>query len=68
MDINRDFLNLGWPSIEKAGEKYRKDFDFNFVDAVKNVLQLVRVRGLIAYDNTLSKEAVVCSDEEIADR
>nr|ANG84009.1 caffeoyl-CoA O-methyltransferase [Plagiochasma appendiculatum] len=95
MDINRDFLNLGWPSIEKAGvahkidfregpaintldvllgeEKYHNHFDFIFVDADKNnyinyhprLLQLVRVGGLIAYDNTLWHGSVALSQVQM---
>ncbi|KAL2613461.1 hypothetical protein R1flu_025153 [Riccia fluitans] len=95
MDINRDCLNVGWPSIEKAGvahkidfregpamdtlevllkdEKYHNYFDFIFVDADKNnyinyhpkLLQLVRVGGVIAYDNTLWNGTVALSDEEM---
>ncbi|KAL3679500.1 hypothetical protein R1sor_022456 [Riccia sorocarpa] len=97
MDINRDCLNVGWPSIEKAGVAHKIDFregpamdtldlllkdeknhnhyDFIFVDADKNnyvnyhpkLMQLVRVGGLIAYDNTLWNGTVAYSDEEIAD-
>ncbi|BBN15903.1 caffeoyl-CoA O-methyltransferase [Marchantia polymorpha subsp. ruderalis] len=95
MDINRDCLNVGWPSIEKAGvahkidfregpalelldviladEKHHDSFDFIFVDADKNnyinyhpkLLQLVKVGGLIAYDNTLWNGTVSMTDAEL---
>nr|ALS88170.1 caffeoyl CoA O-methyltransferases [Plagiochasma appendiculatum] len=98
MDINRDCLNVGWPSIEKAGvadkidfregpamdtldvllgegEKYHNHFDFIFVDADKNnyinyhpkLLQLVRVGGVIAYDNTLWNGTVALTEEEMVE-
>nr|ATU82378.1 caffeoyl CoA O-methyltransferase [Conocephalum conicum] len=95
MDINRDCLNVGWASIEKAGvahkidfregpamdtldvllkdEKYHNHFDFIFVDADKDnyinyhpkLLQLVRVGGIVAYDNTLWNGTVALSEEEM---
>ncbi|KAG6543176.1 hypothetical protein Mapa_015425 [Marchantia paleacea] len=95
MDINRDCLNVGWPSIEKAGvahkidfregpaletldviladEKHHNSFDFVFVDADKNnyinyhpkLLQLVKVGGVIAYDNTLWNGTVAMPAEEL---
>jgi len=95
MDIDRNCLNVGWPSIEKAGvankidfregpamntldvlladEKYHNHFDFIFVDADKNnyinyhptLMQLVRVGGVIGYDNTLWNGAVAASEEEL---
>nr|UWS06373.1 O-methyltransferase [Marchantia paleacea] len=97
MDINRDCLNVGWPSIEKAGvahkidfregpaletldviladEKHHNSFDFVFVDADKDnyinyhpkLLQLVKVGGVIAYDNTLWNGTVAIPAEELGE-
>ncbi|KAK2410828.1 caffeoyl-CoA O-methyltransferase [Trifolium repens] len=61
LDINREYYDLGLPMIEKAGENNKGTFDFIFVDADKNnylnyhkrVIELVKIGGLIGYDNTL---------------
>lgn len=51
----------------------KKDFDFAFVDAMKSeyieyhelLLKLVKVGGVIAYDNTLWFGSVALSDNEV---
>ncbi|XP_052168182.1 tricin synthase 1-like isoform X3 [Oryza glaberrima] len=66
IDVSREsYDEVGAPVIDKAGVAHKEGnkgrFDFAFVDADKvnflgyheRLLQLVRVGGLIAYDNTL---------------
>ncbi|XP_047311526.1 caffeoyl-CoA O-methyltransferase 3-like [Impatiens glandulifera] len=94
MDINREYYDIGFPIIEKAGvahkidfregpalpvldqlvsdEKNHGSFDFIFVDADKNnylnyhkrVIELVKVGGVIGYDNTLWYGTVVESPND----
>ncbi|KAI4304914.1 hypothetical protein MLD38_040371 [Melastoma candidum] len=68
--INADAIQVLNDIIEKGGEE--DTFDFSFVDAKKEdyikyhelVLKLVKVGGVIAYDNTLWSGLVALSDED----
>ncbi|CAJ2635389.1 unnamed protein product [Trifolium pratense] len=67
LDINREYYELGLPMIEKAGVAHKIDFrevsalsfldqllqDDNYLNYHKRVIDLVKVGGLIGYDNTL---------------
>ncbi|BBG93883.1 hypothetical protein Prudu_002026 [Prunus dulcis] len=61
IDPDKEAYEFGLPYIQKAGGKEEGSFDFAFVDANKAayikyhelLLKVVKVGGIIAYDNTL---------------
>ncbi|GMP59402.1 hypothetical protein CsSME_00022689 [Camellia sinensis var. sinensis] len=62
-------------ALQKEG-KLKMEFDFVFVDADKpnsinyheQAIKLVKVGGVIAYDNTLWRGSVVSKEEEVPER
>ncbi|WZZ72122.1 hypothetical protein YC2023_083492 [Brassica napus] len=61
IDIDKEAYELGLEFIKNAGENPKPEFDFAFVDANKTkyadayerLMKLVKVGGIIAFDNTL---------------
>ncbi|KAK1418585.1 hypothetical protein QVD17_27730 [Tagetes erecta] len=95
IDINREFYEIGRPTIQKAGIEHKIEFiesdairalnklledpnnkgsfDYVFVDADKinylnyheKVINLVKVNGIIVYDNTLWYGTVAKSEDSV---
>nr|AAQ89932.1 caffeoyl-CoA 3-O-methyltransferase 1 [Zea mays] len=77
MDINRENYELGLPCIEKAGVAHKIDFregpalpvlddliaEDNYLNYHERLLKLVKLGGLIGYDNTLWNGSVVLPDD-----
>ncbi|CAL5396819.1 unnamed protein product [Camellia sinensis] len=77
IDPNREAFEVGllvWSTSDKG--KLKMEFDFVFVDADKpndinyheQAIKLVKVGGVIAYDNTLYRGSVVSNEEEVPKR